>query len=214
MGKLSGSWAKTLDSVISNDSTSTHLKPDFASYRNRPNNAPEGLIQGANFVGQTVVYGVAGLIGNPYRGLKSGGVVGLAKGTVSGVVGVFSTPFVGALGFIAKTTEGLGAQTKCLEIGVINTRCRPIRSVPWGSPMMDSGLPYMKAIGIRVHCVRYQKVRKQAVQGNGDDADNDEMKSWRSSKELKRIRSKCATVHLTNNCSYEYHIWAYALTCL
>lgn len=189
MGKISGSWAKTLDSVVSNDSTSTHLKPDFANYRNRPNNAPEGLVQGTSFVAQTVVYGVAGLIGNPYRGMKSGGVIGLAKGTVSGVAGVFTTPFVGALGFIAKTTEGLGAQTKCLEIGVINTRCRPIRSVPWGSPMMENGLHYMKAIGIRVHCVRYQKVRKQAAQRTETD-DDDEIKSWRSSKELKRIRGK------------------------
>ena len=58
MGKLSGSWAKTLDSAFSNDLTSTHLKPDFASHRNRPNNAPEGLYQGTNFLARTVIYGV------------------------------------------------------------------------------------------------------------------------------------------------------------
>lgn len=189
MGKFSGSWAKTIDSIVSNDTTSTHLKPDFASYRNRPSNAAEGLVQGTNFVARTVIYGVAGLIGNPYRGMKSAGVVGFTTGAVSGVAGLASTIFVAPLGFIAKTSEGIGAQTKCLEIGVIDTRCRPIRSVPWGSPMMDNGLSYMKAIGIRVHCVRYQKVRKQAITSN-DGIDDDEAKSWKRSKESKRIRSK------------------------
>ena len=189
MGKLSGSWAKTLDSLISNDTTSLHLKPDMANYRNRPKNAPEGLVQGTTFVGKTVIYGVAGLIGNPYRGMKTGGIVGGAKGAVTGVVGAFSIFAIAPLGFIAKASEGVGAQTKTLEIGVINTRCRPIRSVPWGCPLMNNGLSYMKAIGIRVHCVRYQKFRKQLTAKEANNAD-DENTKIRSSKELKRIRSK------------------------
>lgn len=190
MGKLSGSWAKTLDAAVSNHSTSTHLKPDFASYRNRPKNVHEGIIQGTEFVGKTIIYGVAGLIGNPYRGMKSTGISGFTKGAVSGVAGLASVIFVAPLGFIAKTSDGLGAQTKCLEIGVINSRCRPIRSVSWGSPIMDKGLSYMKAIGIRIHCVRYQKVRKQPTKGKEYCENDDEMKRWKSSKELKRMKSE------------------------
>lgn len=68
-----------------------------------------------------------GLIGNPYRGAKSGGVTGLAKGVASGTTGLFVAPFVGALGFIAKTTDGIGSTTKYLDLGVIEARCRPAR---------------------------------------------------------------------------------------
>ena len=120
--------------------------------------------------------------------MKSAGIAGFTKGAVSGVAGLASVVFIAPLGFIAKTTEGIGASTKTLEIGVIDTRCRPARSVPWGSPMLKSGMSFMKAIGIRVHCVRYQKVRKQA---SGRINEDEQLGSWRSSKELKRIRSEC-----------------------
>ncbi len=32
---------------------------------------------------------------------------------------------------------------------VIEARCRPARSVPWGKPIVDSGLSFLKGIGIR-----------------------------------------------------------------
>jgi hypothetical protein len=57
------------------------------------------------------------LIGNPYRGIKQGGAAGLAKGTVSGVAGTFFSPFIGALGFVAKTSEGIGENSKILNLG-------------------------------------------------------------------------------------------------
>ena len=47
---------------------------------------------------RTVAHGFAGLIGDPYRGLKKGGVAGFTKGAVSGVSGAFFSPFIGALG--------------------------------------------------------------------------------------------------------------------
>ena len=37
--------------------------------------------------------------------------------------------------------------------------------------MRDNGLSYLKAIGIRVHTVRYQKIRKRI--NKKDDSDND-----------------------------------------
>ena len=68
---------------------------------------------------------------------------------------------------------------------MIEARCRPARSVPWGKPMIGSGISFLKGIGIRVHTVRYQKVRKRMVQKEGDVEI--------SSKELKRIRGNFYT---------------------
>lgn len=107
-GKASGGIADTLDSVTTNEMTSNHLKPKSAS-EERPEHAGDGVVQGAEFLGKTVVHGVAGLIGNPYRGAKTGTVSGFAKGVASGATGLLVAPFVGALGFVAKTTDGLGA---------------------------------------------------------------------------------------------------------
>jgi hypothetical protein len=52
----------------------------------------------------------------------------------------------------------------------------------------------MKAVGIRVHTVRYQKARKRI--GSGTEGNNDD--SWKNSKEFKRIRSE--------NCFGDYFI--------
>lgn len=58
--------------------------------------------------------------------MKSGTATGVAKGVASGVAGAFAAPFIGALGFMAKTADGAGASTQ-LTLGVMEARCRPIR---------------------------------------------------------------------------------------
>ncbi len=63
------------------------------------------------------------------------------------------------------------------------------RMVPWGRPMCASGLLYLKAIGIRVHTVRYQKIRKQIDRQVNDSSDHMD-ETWQSSKEFKRLRGK------------------------
>ena len=57
--------------------------------------------------------------------------------------------------------------------------------VPWGRPMSDNGLSYMKAIGIRVHTVRYQKIRKLMNQRESEGRNENELVT---SKEYKRYR--------------------------
>ena len=126
-GKLTGGIAKTLDSVATNELTSNHLKPKSDSTRKRPRHAVDGVVKGADFMCRTVVHGIAGLIGNPYRGAKAGHISGFTKGIASGVGGLVVAPLVGALGFIAKMSDGLGATTKYLELGMIEARCRPAR---------------------------------------------------------------------------------------
>jgi len=189
IGKATGGVADTIDSMFTNDATSNHLKPKKASSSGgkHPDNAIDGVVQGTQFLGETVVHGLAGVVGNPYRGAKTGGAAGFTKGVASGVGGLVTAPFVGALGFIAKSSDGMGATTQCLELGVIDARCRPARVVPWGRPMSDNGLSYLKAIGIRVHTVRYQKVRKRLVQPR--DSQDGEVDPQVTSKEYKRIRA-------------------------
>ena len=195
VGKLSGGVADTIDSITTNDMTSNHLKPKSASSDGRyPDNAIDGVYEGTKFLGQTVAHGMAGLIGNPYRGAKTGTALGLAKGVASGVTGLVTAPLVGALGFVAKTADGMGATTKYLELGVIDSRCRPARIVPWGRPMSDNGLSYLKAIGIRVHTVRYQKVRRRIVVEKDDSVEQSEVDQV-TSREYKRIRGEFHKVH-------------------
>jgi len=187
-GKVSGGLAKTLDSVTSNEMTSNHLKPSLTAKQKYPRHAVDGVIKGTNFLGRTLIFGIAGLIGNPYRGAKHG-VYGFAKGVASGMGGFVVSPFVGALGFIAKTSDGFGATTKYMELGYIEARCRPARLVPWGRPMCPSGLLYLKAIGIRVHTVKYQKIRKRVDRQEFNDSSDRMGETWQSAKEFKRLRA-------------------------
>ena len=127
VSKISSGVAKTIDSVTTNDLTSTHLKPMLASHRQRPTDALDGIVKGTKFLGKTLIFGIAGLIGNPYRGVKTRTITGVTKGVASGLGGLIASPIVGALGFIAKASDGAGATTKYLELGVIESRCRPAR---------------------------------------------------------------------------------------
>jgi len=132
-GKITGGFATTIDSLLTNETSSNHLKPKLSTdQRKRPRHAIEGLAQGTLYMGKTIIYGTAGLIGNPYRGAKSGlsitgSMAGFAKGFGTGVVGLAAAPVVGTLGFMAKTSDGIGATARYLELGAIEARCRPAR---------------------------------------------------------------------------------------
>jgi len=182
------SIANTVDALVKTEFTSKHLRPKELDRRKRPRHAIDGFVHGVLFLGRELVFGTAGLIGSPYRGIMSRkNVSSLAKGVASGVGGFVVSPFVGALGFVAITFEGLGATAKYLELSEIEARCRPARVVPWGTSLNHIGLGFLKAIGIRIHTVRYQKMRKAALlddQDEGDDYD------YLTSKEHKRIRGK------------------------
>ena len=126
--KRKGGLTNTIDAVVTNDFTSDHLKPKSAASDGRhPDNAVDGVVQGTKFFGKTVVHGIAGVVGNPYRGAKTGTAAGVAKGVASGATGLLVSPFVGALGFVAKTADGIGSTTNLLELGHIDARCRPAR---------------------------------------------------------------------------------------
>lgn len=113
-GRLTGGVAGLLDSIVTTEHTSSHLKAKSNS--KAAENVVDGVVQGTEYLSRTIVHGVAGIVGNPYRGMKSGGVVGLTNGAASGVAGAIFAPFIGALGFVAKTAEGVGESSKMLNI--------------------------------------------------------------------------------------------------
>jgi len=115
-------------------------------------------------------------------------MAGVAKGVVTGAAGVVVSPVIGTLGFMAKSSDGIGANFKYQELGQIEARCRPARLVSWGRPMCNNGLSYLKAIGIRVHTVRYQNIRKRIIQKEDPDQNGDNNDKV-TSKEYKKIRA-------------------------
>eukprot|EP00956_Cyclotella_meneghiniana_P039469 scaffold172367_cov25-Cyclotella_meneghiniana.AAC.1 len=82
-GNVTGGLAETIDSVVTSEYTSNHLK---AAQDKPAHNVIDGVAKGTEYMTRTVVHGSAGLIGDQYRGLKKEGVAGFTKGVVSGGV--------------------------------------------------------------------------------------------------------------------------------
>lgn len=127
-GRITGSVADTAAAVLTTNLTSDQLKPKSATSNGRnPEHALDGIVQGTEYLAKTVAHGIAGLIGNPYRGIQTGTITGVAKGVSTGVIGLVACPIIGSLGFIAKTSTGVGQTTTLLNLGYIEARCRPRR---------------------------------------------------------------------------------------
>lgn len=127
-GRATGSAADTATALLTTNLTSDQLKPKSATSNGRnPEQALDGIVQGTEYLAKTVAHGIAGLIGNPYRGMQTGTITGVAKGVSTGVIGLLACPFIGSLGFIAKTSTGIGQTTTLLNLGYIEARCRPRR---------------------------------------------------------------------------------------
>jgi len=190
LGTFTGSLADVLDSATTTEYTSKKMKPKAPTAVDAPSNIVEGFTHGTIFMGKAVIHGVVGVVGNPYRGITEGqSAKAFGKGLASGVGGLVVAPFVGALGFIAKVTAGTGEMAK-ISVDVIDARCRPLRVVRWGSSIGTILLPYMKAIGIRIHSVRYQKKYK-GLQSNPKDTkfDTERADYPKNAKEFKKAKA-------------------------
>jgi len=82
------------------------------SHQARPGNVITGMAYGLKSVARGVGSGVAGIVTQPYRGAKQGGIKGFLKGTAKGLGGVVAKPISGSLDFISKTTEGASNMVK------------------------------------------------------------------------------------------------------
>ncbi|CAM9437919.1 unnamed protein product, partial [Chrysoparadoxa australica] len=76
-----------------------------------------GLMFGAQHFGRGVVKGVAGLVYEPYKGVKKEGGKGFAKGVGKGVVGLVAQPVGGVLGAASHITKGIEATTTLFDGG-------------------------------------------------------------------------------------------------
>ncbi|KNC54454.1 uncharacterized protein AMSG_10449 [Thecamonas trahens ATCC 50062] len=101
-----------------------YLRKQEALRRRRANNAGRGLILGASAFGKGLFWGVSGLVLQPAKGAKRGGVKGFVKGMGRGVVGLGVKPVVGVLNLLTKTLEGV---RNSVDIEVHFTRLRPPR---------------------------------------------------------------------------------------
>ena len=128
IGKVSGGLAGLIDSAATNKYTSSALKPRAATAKKPASNVVEGFTLGTVFMGKAVVHGVVGVLGNPYRGMKAGTAKGVMEGAASGFTGLLVCPFVGALGFMAKVSEGAGEMAQ-ISLGIVESRSRPLRYV-------------------------------------------------------------------------------------
>eukprot|EP00850_Spirogloea_muscicola_P001736 SM000006S19501 [mRNA] locus=s6:1093208:1119415:+ [translate_table: standard] len=88
-------------------------------FSQRPADAQETLIRGAQDLGAGFYEGITGLVTNPVAGLEHGGTVGCVKGVGKGMAGLVVKPASGIFEFTSKTTGGIGSGIQALGDDVV-----------------------------------------------------------------------------------------------
>lgn len=102
---------------------------------------------------------------------------------------MYLMPNVGQLGELEFRFLCLVFMNVCFSLLLSFDTPSNCRIVPWGRPMSDIGLSYLKAIGIRIHTVRYQKIRKRFVKRNDQEGGDEEDDKAMNSREYKRLKA-------------------------
>ena len=92
-------------------------KAEMPKERN-PQNAVSGMYYGARTFGSDLYNGVTGVVVDPYRGAKQGGVKGMAKGVGKGLIGLFFKPMAGTVSMINYTGSGLANTPGTMARGI------------------------------------------------------------------------------------------------
>eukprot|EP00397_Hematodinium_sp_SG-2012_P000124 GEMP01000124.1.p1 GENE.GEMP01000124.1~~GEMP01000124.1.p1 ORF type:complete len:3074 (-),score=625.81 GEMP01000124.1:525-9746(-) len=116
VGGFSNSVSKIASNVSSNLNVLTmdeeyQTRQRSRSARDRPKTVLEGLLKGANAVGQGVFDGVTGIVKSPVDGSKSGTPEGFAKGLAKGLSGLVVKPLAGLADGVKHTAEGIRNET-------------------------------------------------------------------------------------------------------
>lgn len=69
-------------------------------HQKRPKNVFSGIGYGSWEFLKGVGKGVSGLVSEPYKGAKNGGVKGMAKGAGKGIIGLVAKPIAGTFGLV------------------------------------------------------------------------------------------------------------------
>lgn len=92
------------------------------------------------------------------------GPSGFVGGLASGVGGLMATPFVAAFGSAAILTSSIDATTHMFDAVQIDSRCRPRRNFgEWGTVTERLEVDFMKAIGIRIHTLKFTAIDKKNI---------------------------------------------------
>jgi len=188
ISKATGSLADIVFNLSSNEYTVDALQvlPLTA-----PQNIGDGIVQGFIYITKSIANGVIGVGGNPYRSLQKRSPSAFGKGLLSGFCGLAAAPFLAILGFIAKVSEGINATTHMCDRSLRETRCRPSRNVAWGGDIGAVEIPMLKAIGIRIHGLRWLvKRRGSTLSSLIDKSDSANTRSSISAKEENRARKE------------------------
>ncbi|GMH79110.1 hypothetical protein TrST_g1205 [Triparma strigata] len=128
-----------------------------------PRHVGEGLMKSGMFFGKTLSKGIGGVLANPVKGLRKG-PSGFVGGLASGVGGLVATPFVAAFGSAAILTSSIDATTHMFDAIQIDSRCRPRRNFgEWGAVTEPLEVDFMKAVGIRVHNLKFTAADKKNI---------------------------------------------------
>ena len=78
---------------------------DSKKYK-KPKNMVSGLGYGGLAFAKGIVYGITGLVTEPYKGAKKKGAKGAAVGVGKGIIGLVAKPVAGTVGLVGCTVEG------------------------------------------------------------------------------------------------------------
>ena len=84
-----------------------------------PGNIATGLAVGTGSMISGVVSGLAGLVTEPYKGLKTSGLKGATIGLGKGLLGLLCKPVAGTLDFLSYSVRGIKNMPKSMYRGVV-----------------------------------------------------------------------------------------------
>lgn len=93
-------------------------KAEKKSKRVEPSNLATGVAFGTKSMVEHLVSAVTGVVLEPVRGARKGGIKGGALGFGKGILGLVCKPVAGTIDFVTQTTRGLGNTPKTVYIGV------------------------------------------------------------------------------------------------
>lgn len=125
---------------------------DFKSQEDeeQPRHVPEGLLQSGLVFSKSIAYGVKGFVKEPYRGAKSGGVKGFAKGIGRGTMQLVASPVVGTLGVVEKMSQSVNNTTHLLDAKTYSGTRRPARDLSMNPLKMLSDSNLITEVEIHV----------------------------------------------------------------
>lgn len=94
------------------------LPKDFNKKRPVPSNMVSGMAYGTKSMIENVVSAVVGVVMEPYKGAKTGGVKGGAVGFGKGILGLICKPVAGTIDLVTQTTRGISNTPMTMYVGL------------------------------------------------------------------------------------------------